>query len=171
MSLCHDPVRSALALELLDGGLLVNTATIATGNPNAVVVRISPRGALTIGVPDMTAKSKPKKLSQKARDAKVAAYIANRLRECPDAIVTVREAVEATRIPRSTLSRCAPYRAHLAKHKKRRPGKLRAIQLKSEMVACIPNRSADDPADIAEANELAELIVEQQRDDKSNRVR
>lgn len=69
-----------------------------------------------------------------------------------------------------TLARSEAWIAYRTLCRKEPTGKQRVRQLTDEMIACVQDHTADDPADIAEAQEaeLARLVEEQRRDAESD---
>lgn len=170
-SVCLDSdLAFTLATSLVQSGLPVQSASIHSGNANEIIVEIAPDGTVTISAINTLVKSAER--SRLAREITVAEYIKARTLENPSAVISVRNASKATGIPKTTLTRCEAWIAYLNLVNRDDTGELRTRQLTAEMLACVQNRAATDPADIVEAQEEAELvrlIEEQRRDAKSDR--
>jgi len=102
------------------------------------------------------------------RDSLVMEYISSCSGKNLDS-VTVRGVEEATGIPHATVGRLTAWRQFVERRESSRKRQIRTRPLDGDMLACISS-SADDPAEIAAANEqavndeLAALIEEQQKE-------
>lgn len=164
-SICLDLRGSAYALasNLVEGGLPVKSVTAYPADADEVVVEIAPNSTVTISAINTVTKSAER--SRLAREITVAEYIKARTLENPKAVVSVRAASKATGVSKSSLQRTEAWIAYRTLSKKEATGNSRIRQLTDQMLACVPNHSADDPADIVEAQEAAELarLIEEQR--------
>ncbi len=155
-----------LASSLRRSGLFVQSATAYSADANEMIVEIAPDSTVTISAINTLTKSAER--SRLAREIAVAEYIKARTLEDPKAVISVRKASKATGIPKSTLTRCEAWIAYSARCKWDDTGELRVRQLTDEMIACVRDHTADDPAHIVEAQEIARLIEEQRLDAESD---
>jgi hypothetical protein len=100
--------------------------------------------------------------SRVERERRVAVYIMKHGHPDPDA-VSVRSVSEATNIPRATVGKLAAWKEFASWRKASRVSEARTRSLTDAMLACIAGK-ADDPAEMAQENELAALIADQERD-------
>jgi hypothetical protein len=146
----------------------VRSVTAYSADTNEIIVEVAPDSTVTISAIDTLTKSAAR--SRLGREIALAGYIKSRTLEDPNAAVSVREASKATGIPRSSLLRCEAWIAYGKLLRRDDTGKLRTRQLTDQMIACVRDHTASDPADIVEAREeIARLFEEQRRDAQSDR--